>query len=654
MISRATIDAVFDATRVEEVIGDFVQLKKSGSNLKGLSPFSDERTPSFMVSPVKQIWKDFSSGKGGTAVSFLMEHEHFTYPEAIRYLAKKYNIEIEETEQNSEQKEAQEAREAMYSVVKFAAGWFESQLETQEGKSVAYSYYKERAFNDSTIEQFQLGYNPDAWSAVTDAATKTGYKLEFLESTGLTIVKDGNDGVQKKFDRFKGRVIFPIRSLSGRVLGFGGRILDNSKKAAKYLNSPQSEIYDKSKVLYGIYESKQSIAKEDLCYLVEGYTDVIQLHQAGITNVVSSSGTALTEQQIRLIQRLTQNITVLYDGDAAGLRAAIRGTDLILAAGMNVRVCTFPQGEDPDSFAKSHTEVEIKEYLNENSVDFISFKANLLKEDAANDPIKRSEMARDIVSSIAKVPDDIAREIYIRESAEILGLNEQTLFSALAQLRNAEQRDNAKRQKKEQREQTMQKVETPVQEQVDRRHVLEVNMLKLLLLYGGKEEEFTQEFLQDADGPELEYETVTEKMPVYEKFYFELHPDEIKFASDEFQELFQKIIDIYLLQGKIDTDVIISQLSDVQAQRIAALVMEDDKYELHKWHEKQIYVKTLDQTVPTAVLDSLLNFRRLIIDKMISDLTEKLAKEDSPNSLEEIWNYTRLKQTISRQLNRVV
>ncbi len=587
-------------------------------------------------------------------MSFIMEHEHFTYPEAIRYLAKKYNIEIEETEQNDEQKEAQEAREAMYSVAKYAAKWFADQLKTAEGKSIAYSYYKERGFSDDTIEFFQLGYNPDQWSAFTDAALKACYKLEFLESTGLTIVKDGNDGNQKQFDRFKGRVMFPIRSLSGRVLGFGGRILDNSKKAAKYLNSPQSEIYDKSKVLYGIYEGKQSIAKEDLCYLVEGYTDVIQLYQSGIQNVVSSSGTALTEQQIRLIQRLTQNITVLYDGDAAGLRAAIRGTDLILAAGMNVRVCTFPQGEDPDSFARAHTENEIKEYLKFNSVDFISFKANLLKEEAAGDPIKRSEMARDIVQSIAKVPDDIAREIYIRESAEILGLNEQTLFSALAQYRSSQNKETQRRQKQEQREQTMQKVEAPVQEKVDRRHVLEVNMLKLLLLYGGSEEEFTQEYLQDSDGPKLEYETVTDTMAVYEKFYFELHPDEIKFASEEFRELFQKIIDIYLLQGKLDTNLIISQLGDEQAQRIASLVMEDDKYELHKWHEKQIYVKTMDQTVPTAILDSILNFRRMILDQMIEDLTAKLADEDGGNTLEEIWNYTRLKQNISRQLNRVV
>lgn len=350
MISKTTIDAVFETARVEEVIGDFVQLKKSGSNFKGLSPFSDERTPSFMVSPVKQIWKDFSSGKGGNAVAFLMEHEHFTYPEAIKYLAKKYNIEVEETEQTDEQKEQANERESMYVVSEFAKDYFHKTLiNSEQGKAIGLSYFKERGFTEETIEKFQLGYSPDVWDAFTSEAIRKGYKLEFLEKTGLTIVKE-----EKQFDRFKGRVMFPIHSLSGRVLGFGGRILTNEKKAAKYLNSPESEIYHKSKVLYGIYYAKQAIAKEDNCYLVEGYTDVIQLHQLGIENVVSSSGTALTPEQIRLINRLTPNITVLFDGDAAGQRASLRGIDLILEQGMNVKVCSFPEGEDPDSFSKAY------------------------------------------------------------------------------------------------------------------------------------------------------------------------------------------------------------------------------------------------------------------------------------------------------------
>ena len=386
LISRQTIDAVFEASRVEEVIGDFVQLKKSGSNFKGLSPFTDERSPSFMVSPVKQIWKDFSSGKGGTAVSFLMEHEHFTYPEAIRYLAKKYNIEIEETEQTDEEKAAVDVRESMFLVNTFAAEYFEKKLnKSEEGRTIALSYFIERGFTPETIKVFQLGYSPDTWQAFTDKALDKGYKLEFLEQTGLTIIKE-----DKKFDRFKGRVMFPIHSLSGRVLGFGGRILGNSKSAAKYLNSPESAVYSKSKVLYGIYFAKQQIAKEDNCYLVEGYTDVIQMHQRGITNVVASSGTALTPDQIRLINRLTNNITVLFDGDAAGARAAMRGIDLILEQGMNVKVCSFPDGEDPDSFAKKHPKAVIETYLQENAKDFITYKANLLVAEAQNDPVKKS------------------------------------------------------------------------------------------------------------------------------------------------------------------------------------------------------------------------------------------------------------------------
>ncbi|MPT36267.1 MAG: DNA primase, partial [Flavobacterium sp.] len=348
MIAQNTIDTVFETARVEEVIGDFVQLKRAGSNLKGLSPFVDEKSPSFMVSPVKQIWKDFSSGKGGNVVTFLMEHEHFSYPEAIRYLARKYNIEIEETEQSNEEKEEANEKESMYLVSEFAQQYFHNILTlSEEGKAIGYSYFKERGFTDETIKKFGLGYSPETWDAFTKEALGKGYRLEYLDKTGLTIVKD-----DKQFDRFKGRVMFPIQSMSGRVLGFGGRILTNDKKAAKYLNSPESDIYHKSKVLYGIFHAKQAIAKQDNCYLVEGYTDVIQFNQAGIENVVASSGTALTPDQIRLVNRLTKNITVLFDGDAAGLRASVRGVDLILEAGMNVKVCSFPDGEDPDSFAK--------------------------------------------------------------------------------------------------------------------------------------------------------------------------------------------------------------------------------------------------------------------------------------------------------------
>jgi len=375
VINKTTIDQVYEASRVEEVIGDFILLKKSGANFKGLSPFTKEKTPSFMVSPVKQIWKDFSSGKGGNVVAFLMEHEHFTYPEAIRYLAKKYSIEIEETQQTEEEKLLNDDRESMYLLSNYASNFFENSLwNTDEGKSIGISYLKERGFTDDTIKFFKLGYSQDKVDAFSKDALKNGYKIDFMAKTGLVIL---NENKKNNIDRFRGRVIFPIRSMSGRAQGFGARTLSSYKKTAKYINSPESDIYYKSKLLYGLYEAKQSIAKEDCCYLVEGYTDVIQMHQSGVKNIVSSSGTALTSDQIRLIKRLTSNIIVLFDSDPAGIRAALRGIDLILEQGINVRVCAFPDGEDPDSFAKSNSPSILQQFLNDNAKDFIQFKAKL-------------------------------------------------------------------------------------------------------------------------------------------------------------------------------------------------------------------------------------------------------------------------------------
>ena len=456
--------------RVEEVIGDFVQLKRSGSNYKGLSPFTNERTASFMVSPVKQIWKDFSSGKGGNAIAFLMEHEHFTYPEAIKYLAKKYHIEIEETEVSSEEKEKADERESMYIVSEYAQQYFQDTLhQTQAGMAIALPYFKERGFTDDTIKKFKLGYSLDEWTAFTDTAIKKGYQLEFLEKTGLT----GVNSEGKRYDRFKGRVMFPIHSMSGRVLGFGGRIMTNDKNMAKYLNSPESDIYHKSKVLYGIFFAKQAIAKADNCYLVEGYTDVIQMHQKGIENVVASSGTALTVEQIRLIHRLTPNITVLYDGDAAGLRASIRGIDLILEQGMNVKVCTFPEGEDPDSFTRKTAYEDLLAYFANNTTDFIRFKASLLIEEAKDDPIKKAEIIRDMVESIAKIPDLIKQEVYVRECAGLMGVSEQVLFGTLAQIQKKELYEG---QKVERRKATMQVNNTP--EAVQKRSVSKLETLE--------------------------------------------------------------------------------------------------------------------------------------------------------------------------------
>ena len=434
MISKNTIDKVFEQSRVEEVIGDLVQLKKTGSNYKALSPFSNEKTPSFVVSPVKQIWKDFSSGKGGNSVAFLMEHEHFTYPEAIKYLARKYNIEIEETQLSNEDRENASERESLYIVSEFAKDFFKKTLiNSNEGKTIGLSYFKERGFSIETISDFDLGFSPNEINYFSKNALKKGYDKIYLEKTGLSIFQNN-----KTIDRFRGRVIFPIHSMSGRVLGFGARILNSELKTAKYLNSPESLIYNKSKVLYGIYYAKQDIAKHDNCYIVEGYTDVIQLHQKGIKNVVSSSGTALTNDQITLIRRLTTNITMLYDSDKAGINATLRGVDMILSSGMNVNICAFPEGQDPDSFSQERSFEEIQDFLNKNSKDFIQFKASILADKSIDDPILKAKTINEIVRSISTIPDRIKQEIYVKHCSKIMDVSEDVLFNSLAQINKSE------------------------------------------------------------------------------------------------------------------------------------------------------------------------------------------------------------------------
>ena len=652
MISKTTIDQVYETARLEEVIGDFVQLKKAGSNFKGLSPFSDERTPSFMVSPVKQIWKDFSTGKGGNVVAFLMEHEHFTYPEAIKYLAKKYNIEIEETEQSNEQKEAQDRRESLYLVSEFANTYFQNILHnTDKGKAIGLSYFKERGFTPETIKKFDLGYALDDWSAFTDEAIKQGYKLEFLEETGLTIVKEN-----KQFDRFKGRVMFPIQSMSGRVLGFGGRILTNDKKAAKYLNSPESEIYHKSKVLYGIYHAKQSIAKEDNCYLVEGYTDVIQFYQTGIKNVVSSSGTALTSDQIRLINRLTKNITVLFDGDAAGMRASLRGIDLILEQGMNVKVCTFPEGEDPDSFAKSNTLEELSLYLEENAKDFIQFKASILYESAKNDPIKKAETIRDIVNSISKIPDRIKTEVYIQECARIMDISEDVLFSTLAQLQNKEINEASKQNVTSNKAFEVIKNQQTVKK-VDVQYELERKIIEILLLYGNRTEEFEDLVLKENDKGDLVLEPVIQEARVFEKIFLDLQEDEMEFLNPQFKAIYYAIIDALNQNPDFKIESLINTIDPILAQEITSILMEDERYSLADWERNNIFPKTKIDTVPQLVSETILTLRCFLIDQKVFDFQQKtLAHKTDVNRdiLEEVKDYSGLKMLLSRKLNRAL
>jgi DNA primase len=651
LIARTTIDQVFDMARVEEVIGDFVQLKKAGSNFKGLSPFSEERTPSFMVSPVKQIWKDFSTGKGGTVVSFLMEHEHFTYPEAIRYLAKKYNIEIEETVQTDAQKEAAGARESMYLVSEYANRYFQRTLhKTDSGKAIGLSYFKERGFSDEIINKFQLGYATEDWSGLTDEALKNGYQLKYLKSTGLTIVKD-----DKQFDRFKGRVMFPIHSMSGRVLGFGGRILAKNDKAAKYLNSPESDIYHKSKVLYGIYYAKQSIAKEDNCYLVEGYTDVIQFYQTGIKNVVSSSGTALTPEQIRLVNRLTKNITVLFDGDAAGIRAALRGIDLILEQGMNVKVCTFPQGEDPDSFAKQNTKEELQQYLDENAKDFIAYKASLLMKEAKDDPIAKANLIRDMVTSISKISDQIKQEIYIRECSKIMDISEEVLFSTLAQILKKEKADLKKSQQKERKAFEVVKATTPPKK-VDVQFELEQKIIEILLLYGHRQEDFEDLIYKENDLGELVLEPVIQQARVFEKIYLDLQEDEMQFGNQDFKSIYYLIIDYLNQNEEFSIENFIQQIDPSLASAVTSIVMNEERYNLHNWKKNNIYPKDKGQHVAQLVSETILSLRCFLIDQKVNEFKQITYDKSADNThvLEDVLNYSNLKMLLSRKLNRVL
>jgi len=658
MISKDTIDKVFETSRVEEVIGDFVNLKKAGANFKGLSPFADEKTPSFMVSPVKQIWKDFSTGKGGNVITFLMEHEHYSYPEAIRYLAKKYNIEIEETVQSDEQKKHADERESMYLVSEFAKNYFyENLFSSEKGKAIGLSYFKERGFTDDIINKFELGYALDEWTAFTDVAIEKKYDLEFLEKTGLTIVKE-----TKQFDRFKGRVIFPIHSMSGRILGFGGRTLLTDKKVAKYLNSPESIIYHKSKILYGIYQAKQRIAKEDNCFLVEGYTDVISLFQSGVENVVASSGTALSSDQIRLINRLTSNITVLFDGDTAGIRASIRGIDLILEQGMNVKVVAFPKGEDPDSFAKNKSTEELKEYLESNAKDFIQFKTSLLLEESKNDPIKKADLIRDIVASISKIPNNIQKEIYVQECARIMNISENVLFNELSQILKKGQREAAKKQTTVRSPFTGIKKEVKKVEKVDRLMVLETSLIWVLLLYGNIEVDFIDYVTEIDDEGKKKINKENYTNTVSNEIYLNLQEDEIEFTNPVFLKIYYEIISRLNQDQIVDIESLTNHEDDEIAAMVTNILMDEERYALSDWARHNIFPKSKEKDLPKFVPDVIYNLRWHLVEQLIGSIMKRInpqVQEESTNKsnqelLIEVKDYNGLREILAKKLNRVV
>lgn len=647
MINQETVQAILDTVRVDEVVGDFVQLKKRGTNYLGLCPFHNEKTPSFMVSPSKGIYKCFGCGKGGSAVNFVMEHEHYTYPEALRYLAEKYNIEIEEEERTPEQLQALDERESLFHVSAFAQKFFsETLFETEQGKAIGLSYFKERDFLEETIKKFQLGYSPDQWDALTKEALKNGYKLEFLEKSGLTVNKP-----PRQYDRFRQRVIFPIHSLAGRVIGFGARILSKDKNKPKYLNSPESVIYNKSRVLYGIYFAKSAIAKLDNCLLVEGYTDVISLHQAGIENVVASSGTSLTTDQIKLISRYTNNITILYDGDAAGIKASFRGIDMILEQGMNVRIVLFPDGEDPDSFARSHRRNEVEEYIGSKASDFILFKTNLLLKDAANDPIKRAGLIKEIVSSISLIPDGITRSVYVKECSTVLEVPEQTLLNELNSLLR---KHLAKKAGVKPRDLPPDPIPTeqPAKQQpqlklTDSYHQ-EREIIRLLLLYGVNKIEFEEE-------NELG-KKVAVPVTVAEFIVPEVAADEITFDKAEFQAIFDEYLKALEAENIPEESHFLNH-NDITIQKTAIDLVSTPHELSGNWERNRIFVNTEESHLRMAVENSVFAFKARKVDQMIASLQDELKtanEEDMLILLTQIDKLKRAGMEINKQLSRII
>ena len=643
MISKDTIDKVFEFSRVEEVISDFIALKKTGANFKGLSPFTNEKTPSFIVSPSKQIWKDFSSGKGGNVIAFLMEHEQFNYPESIRYLANKYNIEIIETAESAENVEERNERESLFIINSYALSYFE---EIYSKNDRIKKYLIDRGLSESTIQNFSLGYSNDFQNEFYKSASNKGYSDNFLEETGLVL-----SNADKKIDRFRGRIIFPIKSIAGRIVGFGGRIVDSTKKIAKYINSPESKIYNKSKTLYGIYESKQFIVRDDVCLLVEGYMDVIQLHEHGIKNVLASSGTSLTKDQIILIKRLTSNIIILFDGDQAGLSASLRSIDMILEEGLNVKICSFPDGEDPDSFVKKNKKDFMLDYIEKESKDFIDFKLDI-NSDFHNDEDKKVALIKNILKSISLIPDSLKQEIYIKKLSSILEIDEASLFRSFANIENSK---SLKKSSRNFYRKKIVKVQSSKNENTSSYiYQLERQIISILLKYGAEEILFEDTRLsKDENGKVLETKKEI-RSKVFEKIYLDLQQDEIEFTHSPFKDIYNKLINGFHNGTTLSIENFINDLDSSSSKIVSDILINDEKYQLHDWERKNIYVKKIGSELSQLVNETILNMRRFLIDKKIIELQE-FQKEDNKNDiLEQVMSYYKLKKILSAKLNRVV
>tara|TARA_B100000941_G_scaffold287074_1_gene261649 strand:+ start:354 stop:2282 length:1929 start_codon:yes stop_codon:yes gene_type:complete len=642
LISKETIDKVFEFARVEEVISDFIALKKTGANFKGLSPFTNEKTPSFIVSPSKQIWKDFSSGKGGNVIAFLMEHEQFNYPESIRYLANKYNIEIIETNDKYENSEERNKRESLFIINSFAQEYFQNVVLKEKDVK---NYLKERGLSDSTIVNFNIGFSPDKKNSFYKNASEKGFSIDYLIETGLVISNENNH-----IDRFRGRIMFPIKSISGRVIGFGGRIIVSNKKIAKYINSPESKIYNKSKTLYGIYESKQFIVKNDVCFLVEGYMDVVQLHEHGIKNVLATSGTSLTKDQIVLIKRLTSNIIILFDGDQAGLSASMRSIDMILEEGLNVKICQFPDGEDPDSFVKKYKHDKMIEYIDEQSKDLIDFIISVNNE-FEKDEDKKVDLIKRILKSISLISDLLKQEVYIKKLSSVLSIEESSLFRSLANIKVGKK---LQKTKSRQYSKNIVKIESPKKEDKSGYiYQLERQIISILLKYGVEEIVFEDIFLNKNEKGDIVESTKEIRSKVYEKIYLDLQQDEIEFTHGPFKEIYNKLINSFHNQNLISIDSFINDLEPNSSKIVSDILINDEKYQLHDWEKKNIYVKKIGSELSQLVNETILNMRRYLIDKKIHELQDN-SNNETNKVLEEVMSYYRLKKLLSAKLNRVV
>ncbi|MFM7757509.1 MAG: DNA primase [Crocinitomicaceae bacterium] len=646
IIPAHIVDQIMQTSRIEEVIGEFVQLKRAGSNLKGLSPFTDERTPSFVVSPAKQIFKCFSTGKGGTVVTFLMEKEHFSYPEALRWLATKYNVEIPELAEPSAEELAQRnERDSLFIINEFAKNYFaDNLLQNEEGVAVGLSYFEERGFRRDIIERFQLGYCLNSGDDFTKAAASKGYNLNYLEQVGLVKQKD-----ERHFDFFRGRVMFPIHSITGRVLGFGGRTLITDKKIAKYFNSPESIIYNKSEILYGLFFAKGDIVKYDECLLCEGYTDVISMHQAGVQHAVSSSGTSLTKEQVKLVKRYTQNLTILYDGDAAGIKASFRGIDLILEEGMNVKVVLFPDGEDPDSFSKKVGTTELQTYIKEHKQDFISFKSGILLAEGNNDPIKLAELIKEIIHSVSLIPDQITRSVYVQSIASQFNMSESLISAELIKLkRNQISKEYAEPALKEIDVTPKQPSNlTFTQTESIQTFIHEHELMRILVKFGTHEVKL----------PNAEVEN--QSLSVLELVISELSADELTFEHELYGRIFQ-IFEQGLKENSLYSSKYLKRIEDQEIVSFVSEVESNDDELSHNWVTKySIFTKSEGDNLYQTVMNAIYFFKFKKVEEKLNEISNLLKNNELPDQdvlllLSEQMAYEKIKKLLSDKLGRTI